>query len=115
MSRYTPLPPIASPRSEDDSNAEKEASEGKDGDDDNDDDGEEEFKEFNLSDVSMEDIFAELKKILPKMARKVTLAQASYLGSVGDKCRNPIQGDQLGRHLAELNFVELFQRHWKDN
>jgi len=112
MSRYTPLPPIGSPRPDDDSNSEKEASDVKNEDDD---DGEDNFEEFNLYDVSMEDIFAKLRRILPIMARKVTIKQASYLSSVGDKFRNATQGDQLGRHLASLQFVEIFQRHWKDN
>src|SRR6218665_473339 len=60
------LPPIGSSTMDDSNSTESEAG----GEAGGGEDYKEDVEELNLSDVSMDDIFAELRKILPIMARE---------------------------------------------
>lgn len=125
-SRYTPLPPIP-PSGKDDHDDDNEddqasrsidpnrANENSDDGDDDDDIEVPDATECDLTNSSREEIFAELSRILPQMKETVGAKQAAYIGAASDKYRDPADGDELGKHLTSLDFVEVFQRFWKTN
>lgn len=120
--RYTPLPPIPSSgkddHDEDDEDDDQESGsiDTNRANENSDDDIEvPDATEFELTSSSREEIFAELSRILPQMKETVSAKQAAYVGSASDKYRDPADGDELGKHLTSLDFVEVFQRYWKTN
>lgn len=98
LNRYTPLPAI-----------DDKASEEADNRDENDF-----FEDADLSETKTEDIFQELGRIMAQMSKKTQAKHVLYLQSVINN-ENTFSADDLDKYLTSLKFVEIFQKHWKEN